>query len=140
MAEWYTATSDEAQQRLIAAWPDAPIENLEVCGFLLETARIQVLAYAPETATLTGAVELALVRFGLAERLGDVLALLGVDPTDPPINFVYAQLQQATNLWNAGRVSGGGDAGMEQFTFTPRPLDKTIKQIIRPVQGGPRVR
>lgn len=69
-----------------------------------------------------------------------MLVLLNADPTDPPINYVYAQLQQATNLWNAGRVSGGGDAGVEQFTFTPRPLDKTIKQIIRPVHGGPRVR
>ncbi|WP_315107007.1 hypothetical protein [uncultured Microbacterium sp.] len=140
MAEWYTATSDEAQQRLVGAWPDAPIENLEVCGFLLETARVQVLAYAPETGMLAGAVELALVQFGLADRLADVLVLLDADPTDPPINYVYAQLQQATNLWNAGRVSGGGDAGVEQFTFTPRPLDKTIKQIIRPVHGGPRVR
>lgn len=140
MAEWYTATDDEAQQRLGDAWPDAPIENLEVCGFLLGTARMQVLAYAPEAATLASAVEVALVQFGLAERLGDVLALLGADPTDPPINYVYAQLQQATNLWNASRVSGGGDAGVEQFTFTPRPLDKTIKQIIRPVHGGPRVR
>ena len=140
MAEWYSVTDGEAEERLVAAWPDAPIENLETCGFLLATARVQVLAYAPETASLAGAIELVLVQFGAAELLPEVLDVLGAAVTDPPINYVYAQLQQATNLWNAGRVSSGGEGGMDQFTFTPRPLDKTIKQIIRPVHGGPRVR
>lgn len=79
---------------------------------ILATAKEQVLAFAP-----------ALV----------------VDAAVPD-RLVYAQLQQAKNLWNAGRVSSGGEVGMDQYSYTPRPLDKTIKSIIRPAHGGPRVR
>lgn len=110
MADWYTAT-DETVDRLLGAWPDAPIENLELCGFILETAKEQVIAYAPVLAE--GAVV--------------------------PNRWVYAQLQQAQNLWNAGRVSTGGEVGVEGFNYTPRPLDKTIRGIIRPVDGKPHV-
>ena len=52
---------------------------------------------------------------------------------------ILAQLRQAENLWNAGRVNSAGDVGVEGYTFTPRPLDKTIRQIIRPVDGKPHV-
>jgi len=117
MTTWYTTGTPEADARLLAAWDDAPIENLEVCGMLLEIAREQVLAYAP---AMPAPVE-------------------GEPIPDPPARYVYAQLQQARNLWNAGRVSTGGDIGEGQFTFTPRPLDKTIRQIIRPVDGKPHV-
>lgn len=111
MTDWYTATPEETE-RLLGAWADAPIENVEVCALILETAKDQVLAFAPS----------------LAEG----------EPV--PDRWVYAQLQQATNLWNAGRVSTGSDVGVDQFTYTPRPLDKTVKSIIRPARGGPRVR
>lgn len=136
MTAWYN-TSD--QDRLLGAWDDAPIEDEETCGFLLETARIQVLAYAPESATLAGALELLLATFGHSEQLTAVLALLDADPTETPFNYVFAQLRQAQNLWNAGRVTSGGEVGMESFTFTPRPLDKTIRGIIRPTDGKPDV-
>lgn len=136
MTAWYSIAD---QGRLIGAWEDAPIEDEESCGFLLETARVQVLTYAPENATLAGAVELLLTQFGVSDKLSDVLALLGAEPSDPPFNYVYAQLRQAQNLWNAGRVSGGGEAGDGQFSFTPRPLDKTIRGIIRPADGKPDV-
>lgn len=136
MTTWYSVND---QERLTNAWDDAPIEDEETCGFLLETARIQVLAYAPESATLGGALEETLARFGVSQHLAAVLALLDVDPADPPFNYVFAQLRQAQNLWNAGRVTSSGDAGMESFTFTPRPLDKTIKSIIRPTDGKPDV-
>lgn len=111
MADWYSADPEQTE-RLLGAWPDAPIENVEVCGLILKTAREQVLAFAP--------------------------VLVAGAPV--PDRWVYAQLQQATNLWNAGRVSSGGDAGVDGYTFTPRPLDKTVKSIIRPQAGGPRVR
>jgi hypothetical protein len=136
MTAWYSTSEED---RLVGAWDDAPIEDEETCRFLLETARIQVLAYAPESATLAGALELLLASFGLSQQLDDVLTLLDADPAETPFNYVYAQLRQAQNLWNAGRVSGGGEGGVEQFTFTPRPLDKTIRGIIRPIDGKPDV-
>ena len=107
---WYE-TSDQA--RLVAAWHDAPIENLETLGFLLSVARDQVLAFAPTA---------------IAPQNWD---------TAPLDRYVYAQLQQTINLWNAGRVAPTGDLGDGGFSFTPRPLDKTIRQIIRPVDGKP---
>lgn len=53
-----------------------------------------------------------------------------------PDRLVYAQLQQAQNLWNAGQANPNGDIGPDSFTFTPRPLDKTIRSIIRPSTGA----
>ena len=123
MAEWFTVEVADAQERLLLAWPDAPLANLEVCGMLLDVAREQVVAYAPEAPA------------------DDVTVVDGIitSTTVTPTRYVYAQLQQATNLWNAGRVSSSGDIGVDTFTFTPRPLDKTIKQIIRPIDGKPHV-
>src|SRR5699024_11069191 len=108
---WYSVDDVDAQTRLTGAWADAPMHNLEVVGFIMSTAKQQVLAYAP------------------APGEDDDLE------TDPPDRYVYAQLQQAVNLWNAGRVSSDGDLGDGTFTFTPRPLDKTIRSIIRPIDG-----
>ena len=111
MTDWYSVDDAEQTDRLLGAWDDAPIENTELCAMLLDTAREQVVHYAPELAA--GA------------------------PVPP--RWVYAQLKQAENLWNAGRVNGSGDLGVEQYTFTPRPLDKTIRGIIRPTDGKPHV-
>lgn len=123
MAEWFTVEDSEAQERLLLAWPDAPLANLEVCGFLLTTAREQVIAYAPEPP---------------ADDLTVVDGII-TSTTVTPDRYVFAQLKQAENLWNAGRVSSSGDIGVDSYTFTPRPLDKTIKQIIRPLDGKPDV-
>ncbi|TFV82039.1 hypothetical protein E4V99_13985 [Microbacterium sp. dk485] len=120
--EWYSVKDEAEQTRLLAAWPDAPLTNLEACGMLLDVAREQVLAYAPAP---TG---------GVVVEDGYI-----TPATTTPTRYVYAQLQQAINLWNAGRVSSTGDIGGEGFSFTPRPLDKTIKGIIRPVDGKPHV-
>lgn len=117
MATWYSVADQPAESRLLAAWRDAPIENLEVCGFILSAAKDQVLAYAP--------------------------ALPVVAPGDPvpelPDRYVYAQLQQAKNLLLAGSVGAGGGLGEGEFSFEPRPLDKAIKNLIRPVDGKPHV-
>lgn len=114
---WYMADTEEAQERLVGAWPDAPLENLEVCEMLLETAQEQVIAYARES---------------------DVLDDDGGALDSIPRRLIYAQLKHAENLWNAGRVSSAGDVGMDGgYTFTPRPLDKTIRGIIRPIDGRP---
>lgn len=112
--QWYGVADDEEQDRLLAAWHDAPIENTETLGFILTTARKQVIAYAP-----------------------------ALDPDDEaaayPDEYAYWQLEQARNLWNAGRTSGDGIVGAEGYTFQPRPLDKTIKDGIRPKDGKPDV-
>ena len=125
MVNWYsvdpTGEPSEAEiaqrDRLLAAWVDAPLSNLEMCGMILDTAREQVEHFAP-TPTPSGE---------------------GEDVPDPPSRYVLAQLQQAKNLWNAGRVSSDGEVGAEGYSFTPRPLDKTIRQMIRPVNGRPHV-
>lgn len=113
MANWYTIAEGDAvaQERLLAAWRDAPIENIEVCGFILDAAKDQVIAYAP----------------ALAEG------------APVPSRWVYAQLQQAKNLLLAGSVARGGEYGDGEFSFEPRPLDKAIKNLIRPVDGKPHV-
>ncbi len=111
--DWYTCPEGDAaaQDRLLAAWRDAPIENLEVCQMILDAAKDQVIAYAPR-----------------------------LDPDAPlPSRYVYAQLQQAKNLLVAGTVSRGGENGDGEFTYEPRPLDKAIKNLIRPVDGKPHV-
>jgi len=144
MTEWYTTTGgtpeeqEAAQGRLLGEWPDAPLDRPETCEMLLEVAREQVIAYAPDPGTAEAAVAAVLERFGLEHKLVDVLAVLELDDlTDPPRRYVYAQLQQAVNLWNAGRVSSDGNIGDGGYVFTPRPLDKTIRQIIRPADGKP---
>jgi hypothetical protein len=108
---WLTCDTAEAQERLTGLWEDAPIENLELTGMLLDVAQEQVLTFAPTPPE-------------------------GADWTNtPPARLVLAQLQQAINLWNAGRATP--EVGPEGFSFTPRPLDKTIRTIIRPQDGKP---
>lgn len=120
MSTWYTTTTPDELERVVQAWGDteAPEENLETFEMILDVAKVQVLTFAP------------------APPPGD-----DGDPenwnTDPPGRLVYAQLQQAKNLWNAGRATP--DVGPDGYSFTPRPLDKTIKTIIRPIDGKPDV-
>lgn len=128
MTAWFTVVgdtpeaADAAQERVAGAWPDAPLENLETLGFILDTARDQVIDFAPNPEDLDE----------VPDPLPDYLV-------DAPQRYVFAQLEQAKNLWNAGRVTSAGDTGMDTYTFTPRPLDKTIRSIIRSVQGAPSV-
>jgi len=123
MATWYAVTNTEIpdaaesarRERVLGAWAEAPFENLEVLSMLLEVAREDVIAYAPAP---------------VAPQNWE---------TEPPTRFVLAQLRQTQNLWDAGTVTGEGNVGEGGFTFTPRPLDKTIKKMIRPVDGKPHV-
>lgn len=144
MTEWYgvegfVETPDgevPASDRLRSAWSDAPTENLELCGMILDVARGQVIAFA-EVEEPEDRVTYLLEELGyVADTIADVLGLLDLEPpAGPPDRFVYAQLQQAKNLWNAGRASGEGTVGADGFQFTPRPLDKTIQRVIRPTSG-----
>ncbi|MEF3405790.1 hypothetical protein [Agromyces sp. CCNWLW203] len=112
---WFAEQPDEQLERLIAAWPVAPAEDLETLAMLLEIAADQVWAFAPES-------------------LDDDNAAVA-RPAAAPARLVYAQMQQAQNLWNAGRVDSNGDAGLDGFSYTPRPLDKTVRGLIRPTEG-----
>lgn len=120
MTAWFSIEDAEQQTRLLTAWPDAPLIREEVLGMILDVAKVQVIAFAvgiPDD-TLPEHVE-------IVDDDGE--------PIETPPRLVYAQLQQAINLWNAGRVSTDGDAGGDGYTFTPRPLDRTIRNIIRPL-------
>lgn len=116
MADWFTNDTPEEQERLFEAWGDSSAIPDEVLGMILEVARTQVVAYG----------------YGLPDNILPVdLSPSWITPV--PTHYVYAQLQQAINLWNAGRVTSAGDVGLDGYTFTPRPLDKTIRGIIRPL-------
>lgn len=119
MAKWYVVDEDdqEEMERLLNAWAEAPVMNLEVLGMILNVARQDVIDYAPKSAPVPE----------------------GEPEPDPSDRLVLAQLRQAQTLWDAGSVTSGGGVGEGEFTFVPRPLDRVIKLIIRPRQGGPRV-
>lgn len=108
---WYSVDTTDEQERLVAAWPDAPVTNLELLEMILDVAKEQVVAYGDTDKKWDG--------------IGDY----------SDTRHVYAQLQQAINLWNAGTVTPAGESGPEGYSYTPRPLDKTIRSIIRPQSG-----
>lgn len=139
---WYTANTPEAQQRVVAAWKDAPIVNSELLGMLLDIAKEQVIEYAPH-GDPAAEVRLLLERLRYDPTAIDAaLTVLGVAPTvdtDPPARYVWAQIQQAKHMWNAGRVAPSGEVGADGYSFAPRPLDKDIQRIIRPTAGVPSV-
>lgn len=129
--QWYGA-SDEAQvERIDLAWSDAPVENVELLAMLFDVARVQVLTFAEDGDPLEQ-VSILLEQLGYpAATIAAVAGLLGGTIPETPARYVYAQLQQAKNLFNAGRGTDGPDG----FIFSPRPLDKDIQRIIRPRTG-----
>jgi len=109
---WHSVDTPEGVDRLRAAWTDAPTENEELLSMLLEVAREQVLQWAPAPAE---------------DEDYSVMA---------PAAYVLAQLNQAANLWNAGRLAAQAD-GAEGFRFTPRMIEKATLKMIRPDEGVP---
>ncbi|MCM3779866.1 hypothetical protein [Microbacterium hydrocarbonoxydans] len=101
---------------------------------LLDTARVQVVAYAATGEPLEQVVNL-LERLGYpASKIAAVQAELGEDLPEIPPRYVFAQLMQAKNLYNAGRIVGDS-IGPDGFSFVPRPLSKEIQKVIRPQSG-----
>lgn len=118
MAEWYSVDTEGDQDRLVAAWEDAPIENLETLGYMLGTAREQVIACAPTP--------------GEDDDWADA----------PRDSFVLAQLMVTKKVWTADQVAngtGGDTLGAEGYTFTPYQRDRLIRDIIRPRDMKPDV-
>lgn len=113
MTTFLNVDTAEQVERLQMLWFDAPVDQDELLGMVLDVAREQVIAFA-------------------SEKEEDE----NFTWSNPPRRFVYAQLQQAKNLWNAGSASPAGTEGPEGYTYVPRPLDKTIRGIIRPTSGA----
>lgn len=128
MTDWYAVATPEQQTRLLAAWPGAPIENLDLAAMLLEVAQLQVWAFAPESGSDPDTSDM----YG-----GDVYGGATAESAwvTPPTRLVYAQLAQAKSLWSAGMADENGNIGTEGYSFVPRPLDKTVRTIIRPTSG-----
>lgn len=131
MPAYYTAESPAAVARLAAAWKGAPIHNEELLAMLLEVAREQVVEYAPAAVATEPSPDV--IDGGSPEDPGE--GSVDGNPDDVPARYVLAQLRQAQTLWDAGRADPAGDIGPEGFRFTPRPLDKTIRNMIRPQSG-----
>lgn len=136
--EWYTASDQASRDRLEDAWSDAGAIDPELCETLLEVARGDVLEYAPAETNGEQVTRLLTVLGYPAATISMVVAALGeVDP-GTPARYVFAQLQQAKNLFNAGRIVGD-TSGPDGFAFVPRPLSREIQKIIRPQSGVARV-
>lgn len=113
MTSWHTLETARDQ------WIDAPDED-ETLEELLEVARGQVVAYAPERKTDP---------------------IVAPDSIIVPVAYRLAQIRQTQNIWNAGSVDPAGGMGDgTDFVIRPHPLDWHVKQIIRPRGATPSVR
>lgn len=90
-------------------WSDAPDEDM-VLNDLLTVAKAAVIAYAPV----------------LAE---DVF---------PPANYRKAQLMHARTIWNADKGDAADQTmGLGGFVVTPKSLEKSTREVLRPRTGIP---
>lgn len=110
MTSWHDAESARS------TWADAPLDDVAL-EQLLDVAKGQVIAYAP-----------ALPEPAEGEE------------QNVPEHYRMGQLMQARNIWNAGKVSTGGEFGEGDFAIRVHPLDWMVKQVLRPRVGVPRVR
>lgn len=104
---WHTLMSAEA------AWPEAARLNDLVLWELLESARVDCLAYA------TNGTRTA--------------------PTPVPAPWRRAQLMQVIERYQSGLQSDSGDELAGQgFTIPWRPMERKVKQLLRPTTRDPR--
>jgi len=90
------------------AWGDAPTVDA-VLSDLLDSARDQVIEFAP------------------------VLAADAPIPT----NYRQGQLMQARALWQSTLANSSDQINGDGFTVTVYPMDRTIKNLLRPKRGVP---
>lgn len=96
---------------LRAVWSNAPASDT-LLDELLDVAKHQVLEFAP-----TLAAEAPI-----------------------PTQYRYAQYMQAMALWNAQKAGPTDDAiGGESYQVRVYPMDATIRRILRPTVGVPRL-
>lgn len=65
-----------------------------------------------------------------------ILAFAGDPEFSVPANYVQAQRMQARNIWNAAKTDPSGNLGDGQYAVRPYPMDKFIRQILRPMSGA----
>lgn len=93
----------------LSDWPDTSGMDADALERYLQAAYEQCVAYAP----------------ALAEG------------APVPGRYVLAQLMQARALYRSV-ISGGGDTiGQDGFTVTVYPMDRTVKNLLRPRTGRP---
>ncbi|PRY70201.1 hypothetical protein B0I08_101329 [Glaciihabitans tibetensis] len=92
-------------------WIDAPDPD-DVLFILLESAKTQCLAFAPN---LEAAAQWV------------------------PAHYKQAQLMQARALWQSTKANASDSINAEGFTVTVFPMDRTVKNLLRPKRGVPSV-
>ena len=95
-----------------ADWADAEQMSDEELTRYLAAAYEQCAAYAPD---------------------------LDVDQTVIPSRLVQAQVMQARAIWRALSAGDGDQLGPDGFRVTVYPMDWTVKNLLRPRRGLPRV-
>lgn len=95
-----------------AQWADAPLDDQDLAD-LLSAAYEQCAAFAP---VLT------------AEQIAS-----------PPANYKLAQVMQARALYRSLKAGSGDTMGDDGMTVTVFPMDWTVKNLLRPKRGLPRV-
>jgi len=107
------ATREQAR----AHWPDAASLTDEVLDVLLDVAHEQCAAYAP------------------------VLVYTNPPPDPlpaPPERYMLATVYQAREVYAAGQRDGD-TIGLGEFVIRARPLTASVKSLLRPTAGVPRV-
>lgn len=113
---WWPTSKDDPEyatqlETIRGRWPDAPVDD-EWLLELLAVAQRECISYAPQE----------------------------TDPEHPgEAACRAAQLMQARNLLNVGAVSPAGEYGDENggFTYNAWPLDRDVKQRLRPQRAVP---
>lgn len=94
---------------VVTLWPEAEGIDETLLDILVDAALVQCESYAPD----------------LAEGAA------------VPANWRLAQLMQVQALWNSSKSGPGDQIGPEGFTVTTYPMDRTVKNLLRPKRGIP---
>lgn len=85
--------------------------------------------------------ELASLLLSAAEQCQEFAP--AVDEDDPAFTFPEswrrAQVMQARALYRAGRAGADDQIGADGLTVTVWPMDRTVKALLRPRRGFPRI-
>ena len=110
MAVWYTPDTVREQ------WSGAP-KSATLLQNLLDTAKLQVLAFAPVFVAPEGEANYC------------------------PVNYRIAQGMQVRAIWDSQNANVGGNedgaSGLDGYQVRTYPMSQNIKTLLRPPQGVP---